>query len=827
MPTPRRRVVSSPVGTTIGSLLADRQAELNQANSAAAAARAETNFKEQQAAKATGALLAQANTAYQSYRDGNITLPDLKNQLNQIKTGATDAELLSQLSAMSASASTIAQSRMISAEVQKFNDGAINYDQLKASIGGQDRGNAVLQSNIAKNLADARVAENTRQMNTLLGKYQTDGNSQAYLDGLQQLRGQQTTPAELQKINSAIESGKQMATSLNYEKTMAQWQSGQIGSAAAMAYFNSEVANAKDPMVAQMADKFLQTISASASSSAKAALSHLSAQETELIKSYETDTFRPALEAAQKNGDQAAIHAAVDAFSHFMAGDPQTGAKGISSLGSPTALLWQQRAVGLQAGANAAASAALFGVNGAIMNKYKDNRAEIIKQTNLTPAEKAVQLSANARLLANGANGLDMSGRPAMNPPTQQQAMLLDSTRNTEAGIIRGLVIEQAKLNTSAIGSKGSDAQALWDGIHLHLDALPADSPIKAFLGQPDAQSKFTDWLSQSPQNLQSALDAAKIVVSKTGVTTIPGEGTVQAGKSFDDMFKSIIDSKAAGDLLNQASAAYYKTVYPWASDADIKQFVIAQNNQGATGTGEDKSNPTDLSGMSYADRVAQAYFTGRSAPNAATAQADQAETYRLQRQGPGVLPGLQLHSDETGQLVYQQSPDAASRNQNPPYVPGPDQNKSDYNANPPQTLTSQFLSDWAKNSHLDEITSELGKFFTTPGGQDGQYTYPWQSGVAQGIAGGVGKFMEGGVIGGSSGQFWTPMSDYRKQQQNTVTPQSPEIPQFDLSKYLQNSTVTPPGDALAGGDVQSTPPQWNWNYSPETVSTQQPQQAV
>lgn len=214
---------------------------------------------EQKAVQARSRELARI---FKSYQEGDATFSATEAALRAAESTETDPELKSIVKDYLRDTKNTKTSRDINRDIEAFNAGG-SYAQLQQALAKHTTDNETIRGHMQKALDGARKAENAREI-TRLGQEYSSGRMDInqYTSQMTNLRSApgQKDPNELTRIDAAISAAVDNERDLNDRITYNRWQSKEISADAALAYFNSRMANAKTPKDQNAVQAFVTNI---------------------------------------------------------------------------------------------------------------------------------------------------------------------------------------------------------------------------------------------------------------------------------------------------------------------------------------------------------------------------------------------------------------------------------------------------------------------------------------------------------------------------------------------------------------------------------------
>lgn len=228
----------------INSLLQDRQA-----NSAQDATRRANQYAQ----------------ILKDFQDGDLSYDEARAALQTALTSESNDTLRDALKTYINDLSNADNVRKVNKAAEDYNTGRTTYTEFLSQVQKISDGtpNQVVRDQITKLMADARKATNAKETARIVADYQAGatGYQQALTDLLFMRNSpDQKDPAEIQKLDAAVNSLKQNEQILQDDRTWHAYATGQLGPDAAAAYFNNRIASEKDPKMVDRLDQMAQNI---------------------------------------------------------------------------------------------------------------------------------------------------------------------------------------------------------------------------------------------------------------------------------------------------------------------------------------------------------------------------------------------------------------------------------------------------------------------------------------------------------------------------------------------------------------------------------------
>lgn len=224
----------------------EQQAETAKKVAETAKQKVDEKVAEQKAVQARSREVARI---FKSYQEGDATFAATEAALRAAESTETDPELKSIIKDYVRDTQNTKLSRDINRDIEAFNAGG-SYAQLQQALAKYTTDNETIRGSMQKALDGARKAENAREVTRLGQEYgagRMDINQ--YTSQMANLRNApgQKDPNEMVRIDAAITAAVDNERDLNDRITYNRWQNKEISADAALAYFNSRMANAKTP----------------------------------------------------------------------------------------------------------------------------------------------------------------------------------------------------------------------------------------------------------------------------------------------------------------------------------------------------------------------------------------------------------------------------------------------------------------------------------------------------------------------------------------------------------------------------------------------------
>lgn len=475
---------------------------------------------------------------FDDYKNGVISYETAVGSLDSAaKGGETNKEIADQLKSAVVNIKLIKTNRDIDKKIADFNSGQISYSELKTSLDNVKTDNEAVVGRISQAVSAARATENTRAIQRGLADYQSGKKSiDQYLTDMAVLKADpgQKNPAELQKIEDAIQTGMKIKTDLAVQSTYSNWQTGAIGDGEAISFFRAMVAQARTPEDAKNYATALANITSSVQKKGAASAEAFDKHVNETT-SKNHEAYKKILERNVKacDGDASCVMDAFDQYGEFL--------KSQAGLGGSFANHYLK-------------AASMTGKAGAIEAAIQE-REKILREIDALEKEaNDPKISIEMYALKKGQiAALAQSGANSMYQPPESKSDFLQKRKDAGDDLIN----RELQLQKEAEAASGLSKQevlgaysALASSKNLYgeggkgLKEAFAAAGL-AFDGSAADKAKFFDWMAQAPEDI-----ANQVFDILHPARTVEGTGEVKrpTDENRDKFVTDITKSLAAAN---------------------------------------------------------------------------------------------------------------------------------------------------------------------------------------------------------------------------------------------------------------------------------------